>query len=44
MGAQFCILLMLLLLSLLERQRKVMKNRKTKVKDENANFTQHRGE
>jgi len=43
MGAQFCILLMLLL-SLLESQRKVMKNRKTKVKDENANFTQHRGE
>jgi len=43
MGAQFCILLMLLL-PLLESQRKVMKNRKTKVKDENANFTQHRGE
>lgn len=40
MGARFCILLMLLLL--LESQRKVMKNRKTKVKEKNANFRHHR--
>jgi len=36
------LLLLRVPLLLLESQRKVMKNRKTKVKEKNANFRHHR--